>query len=64
MDGFRDVHAPVSQGLAAALDRLLHAHRAAAHGARAGGLSNRDGNILQAVRLLPVLVVEGVDGGS
>jgi hypothetical protein len=62
MDGFQDPNGAVSQGLAPAMDCLPHVHRAAADGARAGGLPNRDGNILQGVRLLPILVVDGVDG--
>ena len=54
----------MSQGQTRVLDRLLHLHASTADGACARRFGNADGHMIEAVRLLAIPVVEGIDFGS
>ena len=51
----------MSQSQARVLNRLLHLQAETADGARSRRFGNGDGNIIQAVRLLAIPVVEAID---
>jgi len=61
MNCFTAAERTVSQGQACVLNRLLHRHADTADGTRSRWFGNGDGNITQAVRLLAIPVVEGMD---
>ena len=64
IDGFPDAEGTMGQRFSAALNRLLHFHATVTDRAGGRGLPNYHANILQAVRLLPMAIVQGSDGGS
>ena len=61
MDRFTAAERTVSQSHTGVGNGLLHLHAKTADGTRSGRFGNRDGNIIQAMRLLAIPVVEGID---
>ena len=61
MNCFTAAERTVSQCDTRVLKRLLHRHADTADDTRSGRFGNGDGNITQAVRLLAIPVVQGMD---
>ena len=61
MNCFTAAERTVSQGQACVLNRLLHPHAGIAVDTRSRRFGNDDGDIAQAVHLLTIPVVQGMD---
>jgi hypothetical protein len=61
MDRFTAAERTVSQGDTRVLNRFLHRHADIADDTRSRRFGNGDGDITQAVRLLAIPVVEGME---